>query len=77
MSLINQIWGLAVSRDEKKVVSGGVDGVVNVWRDATIEAKEELYEESEKQVRASMSNINPFILKSYFEGFIVCCSLKV
>jgi U3 small nucleolar RNA-associated protein 13 len=43
------VWALAISSDEKTVVSGGADSVVTFWEDCTAEAEEE-----EQQQRAEV-----------------------
>jgi U3 small nucleolar RNA-associated protein 13 len=36
-----QVWALAVSRDEKTIVSGAADSVVTFWEDCTEQQEEE------------------------------------
>lgn len=36
-----QIWALAISADERTLVSGAADSVVTFWRDCTEEKEEE------------------------------------
>jgi len=39
--LSTQVWALAVSRDERTIVSGAADSVVTFWEDCTEEAETE------------------------------------
>ena len=41
----SQVWGLAVSSDERTIVSGAADSVVTFWEDCTEE------QESEKEMK--------------------------
>lgn len=43
-----KIWALAVRKDEKFVVSGGADSVINFWQDVTREEQEEALREQEE-----------------------------
>jgi U3 small nucleolar RNA-associated protein 13 len=45
-----QIWALAISSDEKTIVSGGADSVVTLWQDCSVEEQQEENAKLEKQV---------------------------
>ncbi len=49
-SLYGQIWALAISKDEKTIVSGGADSVAMLWEDCTAEEEKEATEKREKEV---------------------------
>lgn len=44
----NKAWAMAISEDEKKVVTGGEDAVLVVWKDVTQEEKDKALEEASK-----------------------------
>lgn len=46
----DKIWGLTVRGDEKMVVSGGADSVVNFWEDVTVEEQEKEAKEKEELI---------------------------
>jgi U3 small nucleolar RNA-associated protein 13 len=41
---------LAISADEKTIVSGGADSIVNFWQDCSAEEQQEEAEKLQKQV---------------------------
>jgi U3 small nucleolar RNA-associated protein 13 len=47
---VSQIWALALSSDEKTIVSGGADSIVNLWQDCSAEEQKEETAKMEKQV---------------------------
>lgn len=47
---VPQIWALAISSDEKTIVSGGADSVVTLWQDCSVEEQQEENAKLEKQV---------------------------
>ena len=36
-----KVWALAISKDEKTIISGAADSVVTIWQDVTVEQEEE------------------------------------
>lgn len=42
----DKTWAMAVSEDEKRVVTGGEDAALVLWRDVTQEEKEKAAEEA-------------------------------
>ena len=44
----DKAWALCVSKDESKVLSGGADGRLVIWRDVTEEKREELMEQRQE-----------------------------
>lgn len=57
---LSQVWALAVSRDEKTIVSGAADSVITFWEDST--EKKETEKEGQRVELASkfVSVVNPF-----------------
>ncbi len=46
----SQVWALTVTNTEDKLVSGGGDSVINVWKDVTVEVEEKKAAEQEEQI---------------------------
>ena len=46
LDCLPQVWALAVSRDEKVIVSGAADSVINFWEDST--EKKEMEKENQR-----------------------------
>ena len=55
MQCIEQIWALAVSSDEKHIVTGAADSVITVWRDYTEERSAEKQIDVERAVLKCVS----------------------
>lgn len=45
-----KIWALNVRKDEKFVVSGGADSLINLWEDVTLEEMEQRAKEEEELI---------------------------
>lgn len=46
--VLRQIWALAISKDETRIVSGAADSVISIWEDVTqIEEDQRAAEEEE------------------------------
>lgn len=57
---LSQVWALAVSKDEKTIVSGAADSVITFWEDST--EKKEIEKESRRVELVSkfVSFVKPF-----------------
>ena len=59
----DKAWAMAVSEDEKRVVTGGEDAALVLWRDVTQEEKDKAVEEA---ARCVIRNITPFFKYSIY-----------
>jgi U3 small nucleolar RNA-associated protein 13 len=47
---MEQVWTLAISQDQRTIMSGGADSILNLWEDCTAEVAQEEIKKREDEV---------------------------
>ncbi|KAL1740774.1 WD40-repeat-containing domain protein [Schizophyllum fasciatum] len=70
------VWALAVSSDERLVVSGAADSVVTFWEDNTVEAQKEVEDKRTEMVEQEQLFQNYLSLHDYKKAIQISISLS-
>lgn len=70
-----KVWALAVSKDEKKLFSGGADSVITVWEDVTQEQEELRENQAEELVLKNQDYENFVASQDYRSAILLALSL--
>jgi U3 small nucleolar RNA-associated protein 13 len=70
-----KIWALAISKDEKTIVSGAADSVITIWQDVTKEQEEERLAEQQQTVIQNQDYENFVASQDYKSAILLALSM--
>ncbi|KAJ1560169.1 U3 small nucleolar RNA-associated protein 13, partial [Nowakowskiella sp. JEL0078] len=71
----DKVWGVTVRKDDKLIVSGAADSVVTIWKDTTLEKREEDLREKELLVLKEQELSNFIQRKDYRNAVFIALDL--
>jgi len=71
-----KIWSMCLTKDDKKLVTGGADSVLNVWKDVTADEKAEESEKAKSRLLKEQSLSNHLRRKNYTQAVSLAFELE-
>lgn len=72
----NKIWAMSITPDQKRVITGGADSVINIWQDVSAQDIEEEEAKRENFLIQEQQLTNLIRQKRYVDAISLCITLE-